>query len=45
MMKFETLEEKFESEWGKYQLAIAAYAAASKSKSQDLKRALRDDGE
>ena len=39
MMKFETLEEKFESEWGKYQ------AAASKSKSQDLKRALRDDGE
>ena len=44
MMRCNTLEERFEAEWERYQLAITAYAATSKSKSQDLKRALRDDG-
>ena len=44
MMQSDDLESQFESMWEKYVLAISAYANASRSKSQDLKRALREDG-
>ena len=43
-MQKDDLEETFEHSWAKYKLAIIAYATASRSKSQDLKRALREDG-
>ena len=44
VMQSDDLESRFESTWEKYVLAISAYANASRSKSQDLKRALREDG-
>ena len=44
MMQKEDLEETFEQSWAKYKSAIISYATASRSKSQDLKRALREDG-
>ena len=37
-------EKRFEQSWAKYKLAIIAYATASRRKSQDLKRALRENG-
>lgn len=43
-MQKDTLDEVFDQSWGKYKSAIIAYATASRSKSQDLKRALREDG-
>ena len=43
-MQSENLDEIFQSSWERYKFAITCYANASKSKSQDLKRALREDG-
>lgn len=44
-MQNESLDEVFDQSWCKYKFAVIAYATASRSKSQDLKRALREDGE
>ena len=43
-MQKDNLDETFDQSWSKYKFAIIAYATASKSKSRDLKRALREDG-
>ena len=41
-MQNDNLEGAFESSWSKYSIAIIAYANASRTKSKDLKHALRE---
>ena len=43
-MQCDNLDETFEQSWDRYKFAIITYATAFRSKSQDLKRALREDG-
>lgn len=40
-MKAEKLMDRFEESWKSYSMAIVQYAQASKSKSKELKHALR----
>ena len=44
VMQSDSLASVFEDSWEKYRAAIVSYSSASRSKSQDLKRALREDG-